>query len=451
MKKLPRAAVFVSGGGTNLQALLDKRGSVIKSGEIVLVVSNKADAFALERAKRAGVEAVYLPCEKGNRRAFELAAEKLLREREIDVIVLAGFMLILSAEFVEKWDHRIINVHPALIPSFCGEGFYGLKVHRAALDYGVKLTGATVHYVNSVADGGEIILQKAVEVLEGDTPEKLQRRVMEQAEWELLPRALELVFQKIAKERNIETVKEEKTMENKLNTLAQQLCGNTYPGRGILIGTNEKGETVIAYFIMGRSENSRNRIFEKTADGIRTRAFDESKCTDPSLIIYAPVRKIGGVTVVTNGDQTDTVRDELVLSAEPEKDYSARFASALARREFEPDPPNFTPRISGILTKEGYELSILKSEDQSGTVCQRNFFKYQYENGVCHLIHTYEHDGSPIPTFRGEPRRLACPDGSAEEIAQYVWSCLDEANRVSLFVRKIAANGENTVIINKHC
>ena len=451
MKRLPRAAVFVSGGGTNLQALLDKRGSVIKSGEIALVVSNKANAFALERAKRAGVEAVHIPCEKGDRRAFELAAEKLLREKQIDVIVLAGFMLILSAEFVEKWDHRIINVHPALIPSFCGEGFYGLKVHRAALDYGVKLTGATVHYVNSVADGGEIILQKAVEVLEDDTPEKLQRRVMEQAEWELLPRALELVFQRIAAERNFETVKEEKSMENKLNTLAQQLCGNTYPGRGILIGANAAGETVIAYFIMGRSENSRNRIFEKTADGIRTRAFDESKCTDPSLIIYAPVRKVGGVTVVTNGDQTDTVRDELILSDAPEKDYSARFSAALARREFEPDPPNYTPRISGILTDVDYELSILKSEDQSGTVCPRNFFKYRFENGVCHLIHTYEHDGNPIPTFRGEPRRLLCPEGSAQEIAEYVWNCLDESNRVSLFVRRIAADGESTVIINKHC
>lgn len=451
MKRLPRAAVFVSGGGTNLQALLDKRGSVIKSGEIALVVSNKANAFALERAKRAGVEAVHIPCERDNRRAFELAAEKLLEEKQIDVIVLAGFMLILSAEFVEKWDHRIINVHPALIPSFCGEGFYGLKVHRAALDYGVKLTGATVHYVNSVADGGEIILQKAVEVLEDDTPEKLQRRVMEQAEWELLPRALELVFQRIATERNFETVKEEKSMENKLNTLAQQLCGNTYPGRGILIGANAAGETVIAYFIMGRSENSRNRIFEKTADGIRTRAFDESKCTDPSLIIYAPVRKVGGVTVVTNGDQTDTVRDELILSDAPEKDYSARFAAALARREFEPDPPNYTPRISGILTDVDYELSILKSEDQSGTVCQRNFFKYRFENGVCHLIHTYEHDGNPIPTFRGEPRRLLCPEGSAQEIAEYVWNCLDESNRVSLFVRRIAADGESTVIINKHC
>lgn len=200
MKARPRAAVFVSGGGTNLQALLDKRGSVITSGDIALVISNKPTAFALERAKNAGIEAVYIPYDKADPSSFEAAAQKLLLERAIDVIVLAGFMVILSAEFTERWERRIINVHPALIPSFCGKGFYGLRVHRAALDYGVKVTGATVHYVNSVADGGEIILQKAVDVLEGDTPEILQRRVMEQAEWELLPRALELVFQRVTTE-----------------------------------------------------------------------------------------------------------------------------------------------------------------------------------------------------------------------------------------------------------
>ena len=201
VKTRPRAAVFVSGGGTNLQAILDKRGSVIKSGDIALVVSNNENAFALERARRAGIEAVYLRAEKDDPSVFEDAAEALLHEREIDCIVLAGFMLILSPGFTDRWDHRIINVHPALIPSFCGPGFYGLRVHRAALDYGVKVTGATVHYVNSVADGGEIIFQKAVEVREGDTPEVLQRRVMEEAEWELLPRALELVFQKVTAEQ----------------------------------------------------------------------------------------------------------------------------------------------------------------------------------------------------------------------------------------------------------
>ena len=184
----PRAAVFVSGGGTNLQALLDKRGSVIKSGDIALVVSNKPDAFALQRAKNAGIEAVYLPQNRQDPALFETAARKLLEERKIDVVVLAGFLAILSADFTESYDRRIINVHPSLIPSFCGKGYYGLRVHEAALAYGVKVTGATV------ADGGEIIMQKAVDVLPGDTPETLQRRVMEQAEWELLPLALEQVF-----------------------------------------------------------------------------------------------------------------------------------------------------------------------------------------------------------------------------------------------------------------
>lgn len=180
--------------GTNLQALLDKRGSVIKSGDIALVVSNKPDAFALQRAKNAGIEAVYLPQNRQDPALFETAARKLLKEREIDVVVLAGFLAILSADFTESYDRRIINVHPSLIPSFCGKGYYGLRVHEAALAYGVKVTGATVHYVNAVADGGEIIMQKAVDVLPGDTPETLQRRVMEQAEWELLPLALEQVF-----------------------------------------------------------------------------------------------------------------------------------------------------------------------------------------------------------------------------------------------------------------
>ena len=237
-----------------------------------------------------------------------------------------------------------------------------------------------------------------------------------------------------------------------MNTLKAQLNNNTYPGRGIIIGRDSTDNTLIAYFIMGRSENSRNRVFEETEDGIRTRAYDEKKLADPSLIIYAPVRKVGKVTIVTNGDQTDTVRDELNRSECPDCEYSVRFASALQTREYEPDPPNYTPRISGMVSESGYELSILKSEDQSGGVCQRNFFKYAYETGVCHFIHTYEHDGNPIPTFKGEPRRLVTPEGTVEEIANCIWSCLDENNRVSLFVRKILkeCGQEESFIINKH-
>lgn len=188
-------AVLVSGGGTNLQALIDAQTSgVIHSGKIVLVLSSRPDAYALERAKKAGIPtAVCSRKELGSQEAFEAAIRQGLEEYAVDVIVLAGFMSILSADFTSRWPERILNVHPSLIPAFCGQGMYGLKVHQAALDRGVKVTGATVHLVNEVPDGGPILLQKAVEVLPGDTPEVLQRRVMEQAEWVLLPRATELV------------------------------------------------------------------------------------------------------------------------------------------------------------------------------------------------------------------------------------------------------------------
>lgn len=195
-----KIAVLVSGGGTNLQALIDAQGSVLCSGEIALVVSNASGAYALERAKKAGIPGVtLLKKQLGGQEGFEAALQKTLEEYGIDVIVLAGFMTILSGSFTAKWPRRILNIHPALIPSFCGEGFYGLRVHQAALDYGVKVTGATVHFVNEIPDGGEIIAQKAVEVLPGDTPEILQRRVMEQAEWILLPQAAETVCASLQK------------------------------------------------------------------------------------------------------------------------------------------------------------------------------------------------------------------------------------------------------------
>ena len=188
-----RIAVLVSGGGTNLQALLDaqSRGE-IPHGEIVLVVSNKAGAYALTRAEKAGIPGLVVEKKKGEQKDFEDRLSALLEEYRVDMIVLAGFLAILSGDFTARWPRRILNIHPSLIPSFCGEGFYGLRVHQAALDYGVKVTGATVHYVNEIPDGGEIIAQKAVDILPGDTPEILQRRVMEQAEWILLPQATEL-------------------------------------------------------------------------------------------------------------------------------------------------------------------------------------------------------------------------------------------------------------------
>lgn len=203
MKNKAKIAVLVSGGGTNLQALIDAQQSgIINSGELALVVSNNSSAYALTKAQKAGIKtAVVIKKECKNQADFEGRILELLRENEIDMIVLAGFMSILGADFVSEYPERIINVHPSLIPSFCGEGFYGLKVHQAALDYGVKVTGATVHYVNEIPDGGKIILQKAVNIEDGDTPEILQKRVMEQAEWKLLPQAAELVSAEIVKER----------------------------------------------------------------------------------------------------------------------------------------------------------------------------------------------------------------------------------------------------------
>ena len=187
-------AVLVSGGGTNLQALIDAQGKVLNSGKITLVVANNAGAYALERAKKAGIPtATVLKKELGSQEAFETRLMELLDSNAIDVIVLAGFMTILTERFTSHYPQRILNVHPSLIPSFCGEGFYGLRVHQAALDYGVKVTGATVHFVNEIPDGGQIIAQKAVVIQPDDTPETLQRRVMEQAEWILLPQAAESV------------------------------------------------------------------------------------------------------------------------------------------------------------------------------------------------------------------------------------------------------------------
>ena len=194
-----KIAVLVSGGGTNLQALIDAQNSgLLKSGEIKLVISNRKDAFALERAAKAGIEAFALTKKScGGQEGFEKRLTEEIENRGIDLIIMAGFLSILSEAFTRRFDHKIINVHPALIPSFCGKGYYGLLVHEAALAKGVKVTGATVHYVNEIPDGGEIIMQKAVEVKDGDTPEILQRRVMEEAEWIILPAAAEKICAEI--------------------------------------------------------------------------------------------------------------------------------------------------------------------------------------------------------------------------------------------------------------
>ena len=227
--------------------------------------------------------------------------------------------------------------------------------------------------------------------------------------------------------------------------LFSYLKGNPYPGRGILLGRSGDGKkAVIAYFIMGRSENSRNRIFEATEDGIRTRAFDESRMTDPSLIIYHPVRVVDGTVVVTNGDQTDTVADALRAGKS--------WVRALRTREFEPDGPNWTPRISGLLSPDGsYKLSILKAADEAGTACLRQTFEYPGQAGLGHFLHTYQCDGSPIPSFEGEPTPVTI-EGDIDAFTSSLWESLNEDNKVSLFVRYIdlATGQAQTRIVNKN-
>ena len=204
MRDKARIAVLVSGGGTNLQALIDaEKSGIIANGKIVLVISNKAGAYALERAENAGIPtATFEKKACGGQEGMEREIRRALSDARVDLIVLAGFLSILSPDFTRDYDHRIVNVHPSLIPSFCGEGFYGLRVHEAALARGVKVTGATVHFVNEIPDGGEIILQKPVKILKNDTPETLQKRVMRLAEWKILPAAVELVSERIRYKEN---------------------------------------------------------------------------------------------------------------------------------------------------------------------------------------------------------------------------------------------------------
>ena len=239
-----------------------------------------------------------------------------------------------------------------------------------------------------------------------------------------------------------------------LNEIKDLLSANSYPGRGIIVGKSADGKSaMIAYFIMGRSTNSRNRIFERYEGGMRTKAFDESKLVDPSLIIYNPFLECGNTDIVTNGDQTDTVRDYIVKNG----DDGYAFEKSLHTREFEPDHPNYTPRISGILNYDykaqnfNYKLSILKSSDGNPEVCDRYFYSYLPIAGLGHFIHTYECDGNPIPSFYGEPERVKMPN-TAKELVDIVWTYLNEDNKVSLFVRTVSlADGKTEeIIINKN-
>ncbi len=232
-----------------------------------------------------------------------------------------------------------------------------------------------------------------------------------------------------------------------MTDLAAYLSERTYPGRGIVLGRSADGKkAVIVYFIMGRSVNSRNRVFVGTEDGIRTQAHDPAKMVDPSLIIYHPVRLVGRETVVTNGDQTDTIRDAL-LSGQT-------FAAALRTRAFEPDGPNWTPRISGLVSPDGsYKLSILKSLDGDPACCCRYFYEYDKpQAGLGHIIHTYAADGEPLPSYAGEPAPVAIAAADAKSLAEQVWAALNEDNKVSLYVSMIdlETGARDTVIVNKH-
>ena len=398
-----KIAVLVSGGGTNLQALIDAQNSgILSSGHIVKVISSRDDAYALKRAERAGIS-----CEVSKN---ELGILYALKDCGAELVVLAGYMHILSKSFLEACAVPVINVHPSLIPSFCGKGFYGLKVHEAVLKAGVKVTGATVHMVSEIPDGGEILAQKAVDVMPGDTPEVLQRRVMEQAEWFLLPRAVEKVCRKLAG----------KVFASPMR----------YPGRGIITGCTPSGKPMFAYFIMGRSAGSRARVFVPSGDDLLIRMTGDVK--DTSLILYAPVRTVGGTIIVTNGDQTDTIRDAL--------QEGGTFEGALRTRDYEPDAPHYTPRISAIITPEGYKQSILKRAGKF-------FFEYPFTPGMGHLIHTYDHDVSRddvLPSFYGEPREVSIPE-DMESFAVSLWNELDEDNKVSLYVR----SGDFRRVFNK--
>ena len=241
-------------------------------------------------------------------------------------------------------------------------------------------------------------------------------------------------------------------MAKSLFNLADLLSSNSYPGRGIVVGKSADGKkAMIAYFIMGRSENSRNRIFERYDGGMRTKAYDESKLIDPSLIIYNPYLSLPNADIITNGDQTDTVHNYVKENG----DDGYAFEKSLHTREFEPDSPNFTPRISGMLYYENsnltYKLSILKSANGDDSVCNRYFYSYSSRNGFGHFIHTYKCDGNPIPSFYGEPEEIELPN-TAKELADICWNNLNEENKVSLFVRcvDLETKKEEEIIINKN-
>lgn len=408
-----RIAVLVSGGGTNLQALLDAQAKDELAGGLIVLVASDRQAFALERAAGAGLYAIALDKKALGKRVYETHLLALLEQQKIDLIVLAGFLTILSSAFIARYPKRIINIHPSLIPSFCGKGYYGVRVHQAALERGVKISGATVHLVDENPDGGPILAQMAVEVLANDTPQSLGQRILEQAEWKLLPKTVASYCRFL-----------EKSM-----SLTQKLSSTRYPGRGIVCGLNEQGKAIIAYFITARSLHSKNRCLVSDGETVRTKALDESLLVDPSLIIYRAMDRLGEDIVVSNGDQSDTILDGLR--------QGISMQTSLESRTFEPDEPNYTPRISALFhlgLQPSYTLSILRRRADGS--CDRSYYPYAPKTGEGHMIHTYEGDGNPLPTFRGSPEPVHLY-GNAQTLADLLWDLLDREYRVAVCVKEI--------------
>ena len=424
-----KIAVLVSGGGTNLQALLDaQREGVLTDGEIVLVISSNDSAYALTRAAQAGVPAVV--CSRkalGSQAAFEAAISQALSDHGVELLVLAGFMSILSADFTSRWPRRILWI--GILWSKGTPGRVGLRGegHRC---HGPLCQRGAGWGRDSPSEGG------------GDSAGGYPRDTAKAGDGAGGVEA--------AAPGHPDDIRGDQEGEGPMNVyethdLTALLAANSYPGRGIVLGNTADGkQSVAAYFIMGRSENSRNRIFVKEPDGLRTEAYDPAKLADPSLIIYHPVRQMGRGLIVTNGDQTDTIRSFLERGLPMEQ--------ALRTREFEPDGPNWTPRISGLLSPDGsYKLSILKSADAEGSACARYTFEYPALAGVGHFLHTYVCDGTPIPTFQGEPERVTI-SGTMEEFAHGIWDHLNQENKISLYVRftDLASGTYQEIILNKN-
>lgn len=421
-----RIAVMVSGTGSNLKALLDAQSAnELIHGKVTLVLSDTQCAPALEKAHAYGISAFAIDRRALGKKQFEESALAILARHGIDLIVLAGFLTILSERFISSYENRIINIHPSLIPSFCGKGYYGRRVHEAVINKGVKYSGATVHLASAQADEGPILEQGIVRISADDTPDSLAKRILEEVEWNILPKAVEEYCKKMKEKHELKHV----------------LAQIRYPGRGIVCGLNEKGNLLLAYFITARSVHSKNRMLVQKDGAVFTQAIDPSLLIDPSLIIYRALDRYEQYLIAANGDQSDTLIEGLKTELSVE--------DSLSERCYEPDEPNYTPRISAVysLKDEQCTFSILRRSTEG---CERCHYCYQnQESGQGHLIHTYEGDGNPLPSFIGDPKPVVM-EGDRESFATRLWDLLDPEYRVAVVVQEMQRDGQNvgTTIIN---